>query len=198
MIKIFRIVLWALIAVVVVGLGAFSYLWQRDIQTADGPFGVPFSLVDQRGDKITETAFRDKPVAIFFGFTHCPEICPTTLYELDGWLDAADPSGEKIAGYFVSVDPERDTAEVLDLYVGNVSDRVVGITGDPDDVFEMLKGYKVYFKKVPSEDEADDNYNMDHTASVFLFNNGGRFKGTIAYGENPDTAIQKLENLLKE
>lgn len=196
--KTFRIVLWSLIAVIVVGMVAVSFDWTKNTTSNEAAFGGPFKLIDQNGAEITEAAFAEKPAAVFFGFTHCPEICPTTLYELDGWLDAADPSGEKINAYFVSVDPEKDTAEILNTYVSNVTDRIKGITGPLDDVSAMLRDFKVYFKKVPLDaNDPDGDYTMDHTASVLLFHNGGRFKSTIAYGENPDTAIQKLKNLVE-
>lgn len=195
--KTFRILLWSLIAVIAVAMVTLSFDWQKSVTSQEAAFGGPFKLIDQKGNEITEAAFAEKPTAIFFGFTHCPDVCPTTLYEMDGWLDAADPSGDKIDAYFVSVDPEKDTAEVLDTYISNVTDRVTGITGPLDDVSAMLRDFKVYFKKVPLEaNDPDGDYTMDHTASVFLLHDGGRFKSTIAYGENPDTAIQKLKNLI--
>jgi protein SCO1/2 len=100
--------------------------------------------------------------------------------------------------YFVSVDPERDTPDILNQYVSNVSKRITGITGDADKIAQTLKGYRIYAKKVPV-DEKDPNgdYTMDHTASVILLDGNGRFAGTIAYGENPDVALQKLEKLTK-
>ncbi|CDZ47521.1 SCO family protein [Neorhizobium galegae] len=197
--KSFRIVLWiAVVALAGVLVVLTLTLTRSKQQLAEGPFGVPFQLVAQNGQPITEKAFQDKPTALFFGFTHCPEVCPTTLFELNGWLRKVDPDGTKLNGYFVSIDPERDSPELLGQYVSNVTDRVKGISGPPAKVQEMAKGFKVYFKKVPV-DEKDPNgdYTMDHTASVFLLDDGGRFAGTIAYGENPDVAIKKLENLIK-
>lgn len=197
--KTFRIVLWAAIAVVagVLGWLVFTITASKETLTA-GPFGVPFELVAQSGEPITEAAFTGKPTALFFGFTHCPEVCPTTLYELNGWMEKTDPDGSKLQAYFVSVDPERDTPELLGRYISNVSKRITGISGDPAKVEAMVKGFKVYAKKVPL-DEKDPNgdYTMDHTASVFLLDREGRFTGTIAYGENSDVAVQKLENLIK-
>ena len=197
--KAIRIVLWALIAVFAVTLGWLTYEWQTSqSEIASKPYGVPFELVDQSGDPITQDAFRGRPTALFFGFTHCPEICPTTLYELDGWLKQVDPDGDKIGAYFVTVDPERDTPELLGSYVAGVSDRIMGISGEPAKVDEVVKGFNIYAKKVPVDvKQPDGDYTMDHTASVFLLDDQGRFKGTIAYGENPDTAKQKLANLLK-
>jgi protein SCO1/2 len=180
-------------------LGWLTYEWQRtENAIASKPFGVPFELVDQTGSPITEAAFRGRPTALFFGFTHCPEICPTTLFELDGWLRQVDPEGGKIGAFFVTVDPERDTPELLGEYVSGVTDRVIGISGEVDDIAEVIKGFSVYAKKVPLDaDEPDGDYTMDHTASVFLLDADGRFKGTIAWGENPDIAVEKLENLIK-
>ncbi|MCA1407896.1 SCO family protein [Ensifer sp. IC3342] len=197
--KTIRIVLWAAILVMVAILGWLTYdMTQSRQQASSGPFGVPFTLVAQDGKPITEQAFTGKPTALFFGFTHCPEVCPTTLFELNGWLEKVDPDGTKLQAYFITVDPERDTPEILGQYVSNVTKRVTGISGPPDKVLEMVKGYRVYYKKVPvDEKNPDGDYTMDHTASVFLLDANGHFSGTIAYGENPDTAIQKLENLTK-
>lgn len=197
--KTLRIILWA--AVVVLG-GVLAWLTfevtRTNEQIAEAPFGVPFELVSQSGEPITEEAFRQKPTALFFGFTHCPEVCPTTLYELNGWMQQVDPDGTKLAGYFVTVDPERDSPELLGQYISNVTDRIIGISGPADEVTEMAKSFKVYFKKVPlDEKDPQGDYTMDHTASVFLLDDGGRFAGTISYGENPETAVKKLENLIE-
>ncbi|AMD59635.1 cytochrome oxidase assembly protein Sco [Rhizobium pusense] len=194
-----RIVLWA---VVLVLAGVVSWLTIEMTKTreqmVETAYGVPFELTAQTGQPITEKAFQGKPTALFFGFTHCPEVCPTTLFELNGWMEKVDPAGDKLQAYFVSVDPERDTPEIMQQYVSNVSKRITGITGPADKIAETLKGYRIYAKKVPV-DEKDPNgdYTMDHTASVILLDANGRFAGTIAYGENPDVAEQKLQNLLK-
>ncbi|MFN3634205.1 MAG: SCO family protein [Rhizobium rhizophilum] len=197
--KTVRVVLWAAVVVMAGVLGWLTYqVTQSKEQIAEAPFGVPFQLVDQNGQSITEQALRGKPTALFFGFTHCPEVCPTTLFELDGWLKTVDPDANGLQAYFVTVDPERDTPAILGQYISNVTDRVKGIAGDPADVAEVVKGFRVYAKKIPlDEAQPDGDYTMDHTASVFLLDADGRFKGTIAYGENPDTAIKKLENLMK-
>ena len=194
-----RVVLWAAVVVMAGVLGWLTYqVTQSKEQIAEAPFGVPFELVDQNGQPITEQALRGKPTALFFGFTHCPEVCPTTLFELDGWIKTVDPDAKGLQAYFVTVDPERDTPEILGQYISNVTDRVTGIAGDPAKVAEVVKGFRVYAKKIPlDEAQPDGDYTMDHTASVFLLDADGRFKGTIAYGENPDTAIKKLENLMK-
>ena len=151
--------------------------------------------MDQKGGAITEKAFRSQPSAVFFGFTHCPEVCPTTLLELDGWLKKLGPEGKDIKAYFVTVDPERDTPKVLNDYVTAVSDRITGVTGKPQDVAAMIKAFGIYAKKVPVD---GGDYTMDHTASVLLLSRGGQFAGTIAYGENAETALAKLKRLAAE
>lgn len=197
--KTVRILLWAAVVAMAGVLGWLTFaVTQSDEKIAEVPFGVPFQLVAQNGQPVTEQAFRGKPTALFFGFTHCPEVCPTTLFELDGWLKQVDPDAKRLQAYFVTVDPERDTPEVLGRYISNVTDRVTGIAGDPAKVAEVVKGFRVYAKKVPlDEAKPDGDYTMDHTASIFLLDAEGRFKGTIAYGENPETAVKKLENLMK-
>jgi protein SCO1/2 len=193
-----RIVLWAASAVLAVILGVLSYtMYTSSDRVAEAPFGVPFQLVTQDNQPITEQAFKGKPTALFFGFTHCPDVCPTTLFEMDNLLKKVDPDGKKLQAYFISVDPERDTPEVMKTYVSNVSDRIVGISGDPAKVMDMVKGFRVYAKKVPTDEaKPDGDYVMDHTASVFLLDDGGRFAGTIAYQEDPAVAEKKLENLI--
>jgi len=197
--KTLRLVLWIAVALVAGLLGWLTLEMTRTKdQVAGGPFGVPFELVAQDGKPITEKAFTGKPTALFFGFTHCPEVCPTTLFELNSWLDKVDPDGSKLQAYFVTVDPERDTPELMAQYVGNVSRRITGISGPPAKVLDMVKGFRVYYRKVPlDEGKPDGDYTMDHTASVFLLDATGRFTGTIAYGENPDVAEKKLANLIK-
>ena len=189
----------AIFAALIVVLGAagawLGYeIYRQSAITSEQPYGVAFSLTDQYGNPITEQAFRGHPTAIFFGFTHCPEICPTTIYEMNGWFEALGEDGANIKAYFISIDPERDTPEMLGGYLTNVTDRVIGITGDPDAVREMARGFNIYFKRIDSD---DGDYTMDHTASVILLDSQGRFRKTIAFGEDTDSAIQKLRDLAK-
>ncbi|AYG59573.1 SCO family protein [Rhizobium jaguaris] len=198
--KTVRIVVWIAVVIVAGLLGWLSFGITRSPDVASaGPYGVPFTLVAQNGQPISDQALRGKPAALFFGYTHCPDVCPTTLFELNGWMQKVDPDGTKLNAYFVTVDPERDTPAIMNQYVSNVSSRITGISGDPDKVMDMVKGFRVYAKKVPL-DEKDPNgdYTMDHTASVFLLDSAGRFAGTIAYQEDPDMAVKKLENLIKK
>ena len=186
-----RFILVGILVVMAAAVGFMTFQWYQRVY-AGGPFGEPFTLVDQNGAEITQAAFRGQPTAVFFGFTHCPEVCPTTLFELDGWLNQLGDEGADIDAYFVSIDPERDTPEVLGDYVSNVSGRIVGITGEPEKVFAMAKSFGIYFRKVELD---GGDYTMDHTASILLLDSSGDFAGTIAYGENPDNAIAKLKRL---
>ncbi|MDQ2634222.1 MAG: SCO family protein [Pseudomonadota bacterium] len=189
-----RSILVGILVLMAAGVGFLTFDWYRKSSGAE-PYGAPFTLVDQKGEPITEAAFRGQPSAVFFGFTHCPEVCPTTLFELDGWLKQLGEEGKDLRAYFVSVDPERDTAEIVDGYVSNVSDRITGITGEPGKVHEMAKAFGIYWRKVELE---GGDYTMDHTASIILLDSNGAFAGTIAYQENPDTALTKLKRLAAE
>ncbi|MEM7636618.1 MAG: SCO family protein [Pseudomonadota bacterium] len=166
-------------------------LAQRVVQSQG--IGQPFNLVDHNGNEITEKAFEGSPTAVFFGFTHCPEVCPTTLYEMASWLKTLGPDGKPIKAFFITVDPERDTPEIMKSYVSNFTDRIMGITGKPDEIARLAKSWHVYSKKIPLE---SGDYTMDHTASVFLVDAKGNFKSTIAFRENTDTAVAKLRKLV--
>lgn len=186
-----RIILVGILVVMTAAVGWITFDWYRTQHMAR-TFGEPFTLVDHRGEVITEAAFRGQPSAVFFGFTHCPDVCPTTLFEIDGWLTELGPEGENIRAYFVSVDPERDPPEVLGRYIENVTDKVTGITGEPDKVAEMARSFGIFVRKVDLE---GGDYTIDHTASILMIDSTGDFAGTIAYGENPDNALAKLRRL---
>lgn len=189
-----RFILVGILVLMVAIIGWLTFDWYR-ARFSGEPFGAPFTLTDQNGKPVTEAAFRGQPSVVFFGFTHCPEVCPTTLFELAGWLKTLGDEGKDIKAYFVSIDPERDTPDVIKNYVTNFSDRIVGITGEPDKVRAMAKSFGIYFKRV---DTGEGDYTMDHTASVLMLNRKGDFFGTIAYEENPDTALAKLKRLAKD
>jgi len=189
-----RYILVGILAMMAVAAGLLSFEWYRG-QNQTVAFGAPFELTDHNGQPITEAAFQGRPTALFFGFTHCPDVCPTTLFEMQGWLDQLGEEGKDLQAFFVTVDPERDTPEVMKTYLSNFSDRVTGITGDPEKVAAMAKAFRIYFRKVELE---DGDYTMDHTASVMLLNRKGDFFGTISYEENSETAIAKLRRLINE
>ena len=206
MLKTLRFLMIAIMLVLVMAVAALFWarsnglLPGRDNQfdTNQGPlrFGEPFSLVSHTGAPITDAAMKGKPVAVFFGFTSCPEVCPTTLYDVDRWMDLADPSGTKLEGFFVTIDPERDDPEILNSYVTYFSDRITGITGEPDKVWALADSWSVAYEKRYYSDDPADGYDINHTASVFLVDAKGNFRGTISYGASDDIAVGKLRNLL--
>lgn len=155
--------------------------------------GTDFSLLDYNGDQITQTAFEGHPSILFFGFTHCPEICPLTVYELTNWFEEMGSEADDIQAFFASVDPERDTPEVLADYLKPQSDRVVGITGPLEDMEAFQKGWRVYSKKVPLD---DGDYTMDHTALLYLLDRNGDYWGHINYGADREEALRKLRALV--
>jgi protein SCO1/2 len=189
-------VLGAVVALFLIIIGVLG--WQFAVQGTDRSLtsgmrlGADFTLVDHDGEPITQAAFEGRPTLLYFGFTRCPEVCPTTLYEMAGWLDALGDEGRDLQAFFVTVDPERDTPEIMKGYSEAFTDRVIGITGDPDEIARLVAGWHVYAAKIPTE---DGDYTMDHTASVFLVDKHGVFKGTISYGEDAETAIAKLRLL---
>ncbi|MET3927236.1 SCO family protein [Devosia sp. 2618] len=187
---------WLWVAVAVIGAGAIgaTFLLRQPAQPVASTFGTAtFNLVDQNGNPVDQTMFVGHPSALFFGFTHCPEVCPTTLAEMSAWFETLGDEGKNLHAYFVTIDPERDTPAILSDYVSWVSNRITGVTGTPDQIAAIAKGWGVYYAKVPLE---DGDYTMDHTASVFLLDSKGQFQGTIAYREDNATAIGKLRNLL--
>ena len=157
--------------------------------------GGPFSLVTHEGEAVTQEDFLGTPTVYFFGFTHCPDVCPTTLFEMTNWLDELGPDAERLRAVFVSVDPERDTQDVLARYLSSFDERIVGLTGEPEAVADMARAWRVYVAKVPVE-EGSEEYTVDHTASVFLMDAEGRFAGTIAFGESDEIALGKLRRLV--
>lgn len=186
-----RIILIGIVVLMAAGVGFLTFDWYRT-RSGEEAYGAPFALVDQKGAPITEAAFRGHPSVVFFGFTHCPEVCPTTLAEMSGWFDKLGPDGANLRAYFVSIDPERDDPATLNAYVSNFSDRITGITGDPAKVAAMAKAFGIFVRKVPLD---GGDYTMDHTASVLLLDRNGAFSGTIGYGEDENAAVGKLRHL---
>ncbi|MDJ1158003.1 SCO family protein [Chelatococcus sp. SYSU_G07232] len=160
-------------------------------QQAPGGAGVggPFTLVRQDGQTVTEKDFAGAPFLVFFGFTHCPDVCPTTLFEVSEVLRAAGDKGKRVRALFITVDPERDTPEVMKSYLGSFDARIVGLTGSPAAIDAVAKAYKAYAKKVPLK---DGGYTMDHTAIVYLMDAKGRFVGSFNLKRSPDEAARDL------
>ncbi len=158
-----------------------------------GPFDRQFSLVDDRGNAVDQSIFRGHPALVYFGYTHCPEACPTTLYEVADWLGTLGDQGRALKAYFFSIDPERDTQEVMHDYVTAFSSRIMGITGTPEEMRKVSDGWFIHAAKLPSE---DGNYHMSHTVSLLLIGADGRLKGLIPYGTDRDEALAKIRDVL--
>ena len=161
--------------------------------TVAAELGAPFELVDQNGETITEAAFEGRPSLLFFGFTRCPEVCPTTVYDMETWLTDLDVGMDEIGAYFVSVDPERDTPEFLRDYLEPQSDRILGITGEPKEVWDMARSWRVYWQKRPV---GGGDYTLDHYASIFVLDRNGHARDLIAYGEEAESAKRKIRDAL--
>ncbi len=160
---------------------------------APSAIGGPFRLVDQTGKVVTQSDLKGKPSLMFFGFTHCPDICPTALFEMTQLYKALGKDGDKVQAYFVSVDPERDTPDILKEYLSSFDPRLRGLTGDPAAVAAMEKAYRVYSKKVPLE---NGGYTMDHTALVYLMDKEGRFVAPFNLKRKPEQAAADLKRYL--
>ena len=197
--KILRYGAWAAVAALAVASGVLVYQ-----QTASGPdssalidpiatIGGPFELVKGDGTPVTDKDLADRPKVMFFGFTFCPDVCPTTLAEVQGWIQKLGPDADKLHYAFVTVDPERDTPAVIRDYVAALDDRILALSGSREQVNAVTKAYRVYAKKVPLD---DGDYTMDHSAAVFLMTKDNKFVGTIAYGEAEETAMAKLKRLI--
>lgn len=194
--RVIRYVAWGAVAIVAIAGGYAAWQWHQSggiDRLAATSIGGPFTLTDQNGNTVTEAALKGHPSAIFFGYTFCPDVCPTTLFEMTGWLEKLGPDADKLGVYFVSVDPERDTQEMLAEYLTAFDPRIVGLTGSDAAVAEIIKGYRVFSRKVPLD---DGGYLMDHTATIYLLDANGDFTGTIAYDEDPETALKKLRRLV--
>ena len=161
--------------------------------TANQSIGGPFAMTDHRGRPFTDADLRGKPSMIFFGFTACPDVCPTTLADLSDWLDALGPAGNDIAAVFVSVDPERDDVKSMANYLGSFDNRIIGLTGTPEQLANFAKAYRIYYRKVPVE---GGEYTMDHTAGVYLLDRDLRFAGLLDFHMEQATALEKIRRLL--
>jgi len=155
--------------------------------------GGPFKLVDQNSKPITDQDLKGHPFLVFFGFTHCPDICPTTLFEVSEVLRALGPQGKDMRALFITVDPERDTPAVLKDYLSSFDPRVIGVTGDAAAIAAVEKAYRVYARKVPLD---GGGYTMDHTALVYLMDKDGRFVAPFNIKRRPQEAAADLKRYL--
>jgi protein SCO1/2 len=193
--KTIRIVTWGLVAATLL-LAGLTYLGAgslREKAASLASVGGDFTLVSARGGVVDTTQLRGTPYAVFFGFTHCPEVCPTTLYEMSTLLEKLGEDARSFRVFFITVDPERDTAEMLKDYMASFDPRIEGLVPDPEQLPKLASSFRVHYAKVPT---SDGGYTMDHTASVFLMDGEGRFAGTLAFGEAAEVREAKVRKLL--
>ncbi len=155
--------------------------------------GGPFELIDQDGNRITDRDLKGRPFLLFFGFTHCPEICPTALFEISEVMRALGKDADRTRALFITVDPERDTPAVLKDYLSNFDRHLAGLTGDPAAIAAVTKAYRAYYKKVPL---SQGGYTMDHTAIVYLMDKQGRFVSPFKLDRPVEAAATDLRRYL--
>lgn len=160
---------------------------------APSTMGGPFVLTDQTGKAVTERDLVGKPSLIFFGFTFCPEVCPTTLLHITKWLKDLGPDGNRINAFYVTIDPTRDTQKQLQQYLTSFDPRIRGLTGTTAQVDRIAKAYRVYYKRVNLK---NGDYVMDHSTMIYMIDAKGQYVGPIGYGEADEHVMPLLRDLL--
>ena len=188
-------VLGAFLCGLVLVFGAILFVTSHSSSTgpALAAVGGPFHLVDQDGKAVSDEDMKGRPFLVFFGFTHCPDVCPTALFDMSQVLHALGPDAGRIGALFITVDPERDTPAVLKDYLSNFDPHLRGLTGDPAAVNAALKAFRVYAKKVPLE---SGEYTMDHTAVVYLMDKNGRFVAPFNMKRTAEAEVADLRGYL--
>lgn len=153
--------------------------------------GGPFSLTDQTGRRVTDKDFLGKYMLVIFGYTYCPDVCPTELQVMSAALDQLGTKADSIQPLFITIDPQRDTPEVLKQYVSNFHPRLVGLTGTADEIASVAKAYRVYYSKVENN-AGPDNYLMDHSTIIYLMDRQGRFLKHFTYTTDAPAFAQAL------
>lgn len=188
------VIIAAFAASLAVGLLVMTWL-MGDLRKVAAPaaIGGPFQLTDQAGQAVTEKNLKGRPTLIFFGFTHCPDVCPTSLFEISEVLRAMGKDADKVNAFFVSVDPERDTQAAMKDYLSSFDPHLKGLTGNAEQVAKVLSAYRVYAKKVPLK---DGDYTMDHTALIYLMDRDGNFVAPFNMKRKPEEAAAELKRYL--
>jgi protein SCO1/2 len=190
-----RLALWLIVGIV--ALGVVVLLWRQSepeqiSSTPLGTIGGPFSLTGTDGKPFASSKLNGKPAAIFFGFTHCPDVCPTTLARLARLRRQLGQGDDALSIVFVSVDPERDTPAEVANYMSLYDTPIVGLTGTPTQVEQVKKQFGVYSRKV---EQPGGSYSVDHTASVMLLDKNGQFVATLSPEEGDQVALEKLKRI---
>ncbi|MCX7345229.1 MAG: SCO family protein [Alphaproteobacteria bacterium] len=188
-IRIASLVAAALLAAVT----GYVYLTRGEAVVSVADIGGPFRLASANGGVVDSQDLAGKPFAVFFGFTRCPEVCPTTMAEMSAALTELGDQGKDLRVFFVTVDPERDTADFLKDYLSSFDPRIEALVPTADELAAMARAFRAFYAKSPT---SDGGYTMDHTATVFLMDRQGKLASTISYGEEQATRMAKLRKLL--
>lgn len=186
---------------VAIGLTLFAGWWQVDgpgaryfADTRPLPLSaMDFELTDSQGDAVAPETLIGRPSMVFFGFTSCPDVCPTTLSDISDWLDELGAEAERLDVVFITVDPTRDTVTAIAEYVGYFHPAIRGWTGSEAEIAKAAKGFRVQYEQVPVD---GGNYTMNHTAGVFLYDKDGRFVSVIDYHESREFAVPKIRRAI--
>ena len=191
--------LWlpAAVAAIVVGGSMVWAGYQRPhpqvVTSGAADVGGPFALIDQRGRPFTDRDLKGRPALVFFGFTYCPEVCPTTLTHMSAWLKSLGPDADKLNVVFISIDPERDTPAQLATYLSSFDPRIRGLTGTVAAVDKVAGEYRVYHRKIPLP---GGSYTMDHSAVIYALDRGGGLSGILTYDEPDAKALATIKALV--
>lgn len=190
--RLIRYVTWGAIALLSAAM-LYLLLNPRPEGAGGAAIGGPFRLMSADGVMVESEKLKGKPYALFFGFTHCPDICPTSMLEISNDLKALEPQSAAFKVFFVSVDPERDTASLLKDYTGSFDARIIGLVPKDDaELAGVAKSFRALYRKVPTP----SSYTMDHTATVYLMDARGQFFGTLDSKETPQVRQAKLKRLM--
>ncbi len=201
--RVIRTLSYALVLLLAAGVGAAFWLrpqpgMEQRLGGVAVPPGVaiggPFRLTDHNGQRVTEASYRGRLMLIFFGFTHCPDICPTELQSMAEVLERLGPAAERVAPLFISIDPERDGPEELARYLALFDDRIIGLTGTAEEIASVARAFRVYYAKVHPPDAS--TYTMDHSSFTYLLDGEGRFLALFRHGTPPEEMAQAIRSHL--
>ncbi len=187
------VVIAAFVVGLVIFLGVILYATGQFGGRSGGAVGGPFELTGDDGQPISNETFKGKPYLVFFGYTHCPDVCPTTLFEMSQVMAALGKDADRTAGLFITVDPERDTPPVMKDYLSNFDPHLVGATGDLKTIEKVEQEFRVYAKKVPTE---KGDYSMDHSAVIYLMDKQGRFVAPFNLKRKPAESAAALRKYM--
>jgi protein SCO1/2 len=188
----FRIILWTLVAVAAIAATALFVL--RPPAPPSGVTGIPFALESTKGGTFTEADLKGTPSLVFFGYTSCPDVCPTTMAESVEWKNELGLKPEQLRTIFVTVDPERDSKQALADYLAAFDPSIIGLVGTDAQTDVAKSSFGVMSEK--AKPDANGNYEVNHTASVFLIDRNGAFQSTIGFGEDKTTTLAKIKRLV--